>query len=96
MTFDSDGICILESLTTVDECEAYKDFLKLELARHRRALNYAQAVMRDKLAVASRHVAEAQFWESAVSRHEDDMRASRVRLLEIEAHKAKLEGACST
>jgi hypothetical protein len=92
MTFDENGICVLESITTVEECCAYESFLSLERERHRRARNYAAAVANDKEGVARRYGAEGEFWRSAVNRHEDDIAAVDRRTFEIEAHKAKLEG----
>jgi hypothetical protein len=93
MTFDESGICVLESITSVDECEAYKEFLRREGHRHASDLE-EMAVYGGRLrAIDTVYThAAAEFYNSAVKRHGDDLVAIGKRLLEIEAHKAKLEG----
>lgn len=97
MEFNQDGICILESITSSDECEAYKAFLRYERQRHEDesqvAFDYAARL--DEVDTAYTHAA-AQFYRSAEARHGGDADAIPKRIAEIEAHKAKLEGKCST
>ena len=100
MTFDENGICVLESLTSVDECEAYIDFLKYdERPRHQAAKMIAEnfiawAFHRSRIAPDAEAYleAKARLYDSAATRHQQDIDAIAKRLLEIEAHKAKLEG----
>ena len=91
MKFDDNGICILESITSVDECEAYKAFLGVEKSRHdaerKEALYYAARL--DGVDTVYTH-AGAEFYRSAVARHAQDARAIPKRIKQIEAHKAKL------
>ncbi len=97
MRFNADGICELDSLTSPDECEAYKAFLRAEYQRHEAeslaAYGYAERL--DEVDTAYTHAA-AQFYRSAAERHEQDLDGIPKRTAEIEAHKAKLEAACST
>ena len=92
MRFSEDGICELDSITTVDECEAYKAFLRVEVARH--LAEYSAAV---DYAVRLREVdtlythAAADFYDSAATRHSQDADAIPKRIKEIEAHRATLE-----
>lgn len=94
MEFDSDGICILESIEHPDECEAYKAFLMAEGRRHGAELEsvteYADRLR--EVDTVYTHAAAA-FYDSAAKRHADDLDAIDRRLLEIEAHKAKLEAS---
>jgi hypothetical protein len=93
MTFDENGICVLESITSPDECEAYKAFLLAEGKRHRDELvsvvEYADR-LREIDTIYTK--AAAEFYDSAAKRHADDLDAIAKRIPEIEAHKAKLEG----
>jgi hypothetical protein len=97
MKFNADGICELESITSVDECEAYKAFLRAEEDRHSsemvETLRYA-ARLNDVDTVYTH--AAAEFYQSAAVRHQDDLDAIDRLIPRIDAHKAKLEGKCST
>jgi len=91
MRFNSDGIAILDSITTADECEAYKAFLRAEKARHEHerdaTLDYARRLA-EVDTVYTR--AAADFYLSAHRRHAQDARAIPKRIKAIEVHKAKL------
>lgn len=93
MDFDSDGICILESITTAEECNAYIHFLGRESERHfigqRDALKWAEwhsgAVVRREF-----HDAMAAFYRSAANRHQDDLDGITTRIGQIAAHRETL------
>ena len=92
MTFDKDGICELESITSVDECEAYKAFLRAERSRHEaeRDLAIDWAARLDGVDTVYTHAA-AEFYRSAATRHSQDARVVPKRIKQIDARKAKLE-----
>ena len=103
MRFSEDGICELSSITTVDECEAYKAFLVGERDRHGEAMDDADEesglasglsdYIPTRLTGRSRRYldAYAAFWGSASLRHQQDLDGITKRLKEIEAHRATLE-----
>ena len=91
MIFDSDGICILPSITSVDECEAYKAFLRTEKARHEHERDAAMDYARRLAEVDTVYTrAAANLYLSAHSRHAQDARAIPKRIKAIEAYKATL------
>ena len=91
MTFDKDGICELESITSVDECEAYRYFLEGERRRHMSALQEASRKAAFHGQAAYPYFQDvARFFDSAALRHQQDLDAITKRLEEIEAHKAGL------
>ena len=92
MRFSEDGICELDSITSVDECEAYKDFLIDERHRHAKELDNAkyQATLFGK-GISTYHQATAVFYDSAATRHRQDLDGITKRIKEIEAHRATLE-----
>ena len=92
LTFDENGICILSSITSVDECEAYKAFLRTEKARHEHERDAAMDYARRLAEVDTVYTrAAADFYLSAHRRHAQDARAIPKRIKAIEAHKARLE-----
>jgi len=97
MRFSEDGICELDSITSVDECEAYKDFLGHEKYRHLKALHASVHESSIRRAMASGrerpeyHQAIASFEDSAATRHRQDLDGITKRIKEIEAHRATLE-----
>jgi hypothetical protein len=97
MTFDETGICVLESVTTIDECRAYLHFLTREKERHYRgqqeALGWADW-HHGLPGAGGYHHAVAEFYYSAARRHKDDLDAIDKTWARIEAHKAKLEAQC--
>ena len=94
MRFNSDGICILDSIMEPEECRAYAHFLEREAERHfigqRDALKWAEWHEGMDVHLVF-HGAMAAFCRSAARRHQDDLDGIDKRLAEIEAHKAKLE-----
>jgi len=98
MTFDENGICVLESITSPDECDAYVEFLRQEEARHHNAYEDALISIDSCEFIANAgghplyHKAVAAFYDSAATRHQADLKAITKRLKQIAAHKAKLEG----
>jgi len=93
--FNKDGICELESIETVDECEAYTIFLLSEERRHCEALDVAEGQVDRAGAMDCPFTkAYAQFFDSAAKRHQQDLDGITKRIAEIEAHKAKLGDKC--
>ena len=92
MTFDESGICILSSITSKDECDAYLDFLRFdERPRH------LAAQQRDEMMAeiwrkwgSDYYLARAAFAESAAKRHQDDLDGIAKRIPEIEAYRETL------
>jgi len=103
MRFSEDGICELPSLTSVDECDAYVLFLKSERNRHLDALDSAEdeallwsavaqgAPIRTTRCSIEFGLASSAFYDSAATRHRQDLAGIAKRVKEIEAHKATLE-----
>ena len=104
MTFDENGICVLESITHPCQCDAYRDFLMDEWKRHVKAWKQAtKRVARFRWTAAwmrvlrvpnlqTYYLAAGLCVGSAATRHQQDIDAIAKRLLEIAAHKAKLGG----
>ena len=92
MEFDNTGICILKTITTTDECEAYRVFLLAERVRHEneRVTSWKQAAELD-MGDTDYTRALAAFYRSAASRHQDDIMGIAKTLVKIQAHKATLE-----
>ena len=92
MRFSEDGICELDSITTVDECDAYVAFLYDERARHiiacDRAWDEGGRMSAHKL---SYWRVRAQFEQSAARRHQQDIDGIDRLVPKIQAHKATLE-----
>jgi len=90
-----DGIVTLNSIDRREEAEAYVKFLRLEQTRHRRARAYAASVARDKASAAQRFCAEAQFWCSAVERHDEDIEGTAKRIQKVcEQWGLPMKGEC--
>ena len=97
MTFDENGICELQSLTTDEECEAYVNFLEEERIRHKNALENAQCAVigaedeAEGARIRARlYAARAQFYQSAADRHCQDLGGIEKRIAEIEAYRETL------
>ena len=102
MRFSEDGICELDSITTADECDAYRDFLwGDEQKRHVAGQDDAELDARMCRRLADRGgnskwattywMAKAALWDSAALRHRQDLDGITKRIKEIEAHRATLE-----
>ena len=96
MTFDKNGICELESITTVDECDAYAYFLGREVERHylgkRDALEWTEWHRQDAFhANPVYHEAVAAFYQSAAKRHQDDLDGIDRLIPKIQAHREALK-----
>jgi hypothetical protein len=97
MIFDEQGICVLESIIHPNECDAYMDFLDDERWRHHDALDEAKHQIEATRAPQDGDsepydAAFTAFYQSAATRHQQDIDAIDRLLPRIEAHKAKLEG----
>jgi len=94
MVFDEDGICVLESLTTDDECQAYVHFLGREGERHfihqRDAQKWAEWHEGITAVRPEFHKAMGEFYRSAIRRAQDDLDGIERRIPQIEAHREKL------
>jgi len=92
MEFDNTGICILKTITTKDECEAYKTFLMAERIRHEKEMGSVTRVANNLEGIDTEFTsAMSAFYRSAASRHQDDLCGITKTLAKIEAHKATLE-----
>lgn len=93
MTFDENGICIMESIAHPDECKAYIHFLGHEGERHFIGQKDAQtwAEWHEGMTInPTYHQAMAAFYRSAMKRHQDDLDAIDRMVDKIEAHKETL------
>jgi hypothetical protein len=95
--FSDDGICILSSITTRDECDAYIRFLSDERVRHEEALVEALRVADfydrlSRVATSSAVIAPLlmPFYDSAAKRHQADLDGIAKRIKEIEAYRETL------
>lgn len=85
MTFDENGICVLESIKSRDECDDYVKFLQDERERHRDAK--AKAAYVD---YTWHGYPLAEFYASAARRHQSDLDLIERRIAEIEAYRETL------
>ena len=93
MKFDPTGICILSSIKSKEECDAYLTFLIAdERPRH------LAAQQRDEMMAeiwrkygGDYYLARAAFAESAAHRHQDDLDGIAKRIKEIEAYRETLK-----
>lgn len=94
MIFNEDGICVLDSIASTDECSAYLHFLNREAERHfighHDALKWAEWHEGITDVLPEFHNAMAQFYQSAARRHQDDLDGITQRISQIQAHKEKL------
>ena len=96
--FNSDGICVLSSITHPEECDAYIDFLRYdERPRHVAAKMIAEswiafAFLRAQMKPAEHNylVAMSRFRGSAATRHQQDIDGIDRLIPKIEAHREAL------